>query len=402
MQDTINILFDSGINHKASEKYTGVKQILEKKEGIFRMKIMGKRVNFSARSVISPDPYLDSDEIGIPLFMAKTLLFPENVNSQNLETLQTLIKNGPLNYPGAVEVKEKQFKRILENSTLQQRELISSKLPIEKEQKIVYRHARDGDVILFNRQPTLHKPSLMAFKIRVLPYENTIRMHYLNCAGFNADFDGDEMNVHLLQNYLARTEGLKLALCDKQYILPTNKQPVRGFIQDFIFSSVFITFKDQFLNRSDYTQLLFDSLFKIIEEDPCYNDIVIFQPAIIKPQKLWTGKQLFSQMIDYIARYEANSLEEKTNLLNMKIHSRVDKNYFEKTSLEETEVVIKNNMLVKGIIDKNLIGASQFGLIHCFFELFGYKKTKMLVTAITRLCINFLKIRGFTCGLHDL
>ena len=215
LQDTVNILFDSSINPKSSEKYTGVKQILEKKEGIFRMKIMGKRVNYAARSVISPDPYLDSDEIGLPLFMAKTLTFPECVNDQNIEILKAKIINGPKVYPGVTEIKENNFKRLLENSTLEQRQLIANKLVINKEQKIVYRHVQDGDIILFNRQPTLHKPSLMAFKVRVLPKELTIRMHYVNCSGFNADFDGDEMNVHLLQNYMARSEGLNLALCDK-------------------------------------------------------------------------------------------------------------------------------------------------------------------------------------------
>lgn len=102
---------------------------------------MGKRVNYSARSVISPDPYLDSDEIGLPLFMAKTLTFPEQVNEQNFQELQEKILRGPKYYPGAVEIKENNFKRLLENSTVEQRQLVANKLVMNKEKKIVYRHA---------------------------------------------------------------------------------------------------------------------------------------------------------------------------------------------------------------------------------------------------------------------
>lgn len=85
---------------------------------------------------------------------------------------------------------------------------MADKLPINFQGKIVSRHVKDGDIILFNRQPTLHKPSLMAYRVKILHKELTIRMHYANCSGFNADFDGDEMNVHVLQNYQARAEGL--------------------------------------------------------------------------------------------------------------------------------------------------------------------------------------------------
>lgn len=201
---------------------------------------------------------------------------------------------------------------------------------------------------------------------------------------------------------MARAEGKNLALCDKQYILPTNKNPIRGFIQDFIFSGVFITFKDQFFNKSVYCQLLYDSLFKIIEEDPCYNDVEMEKPAIVRPRTMWTGKQLFSNILNFVANYESDVLNKKTSKLSMTINSRVNKSYFEGVLKEEQQVIIRSNQLLQGIIDKNLIGASSFGLIHTFYELFGHVKTKMLVTSITRLCINFLKMRGFTCGLSDL
>ena len=112
---------------------------------------------------------------------------------------------------------------------------------------------RDGDVLLVNRQPTLHKPSIMAHKAKILKKdENVFRMHYSNCSAYNADFDGDEMNVHFCQSHMARAEGYLLALNDRQYTLPTSGKPVRGLIQDHIVGGVYLTFKDTFLNRGQY------------------------------------------------------------------------------------------------------------------------------------------------------
>ena len=94
----------------------------------------------------------------------------------------------------------------------------------------MYRHLKSGDVLLFNRQPTLHKPSLMSHIARVLPKEQTIRMHYANCNSYNADFDGDEMNLHYLQSFQARAEGYNLSLNDKNYLVPKDGKPIRGLI----------------------------------------------------------------------------------------------------------------------------------------------------------------------------
>ena len=97
------------------------------------------------------------------------------------------------------------------------------------------RHLINGDLLLVNRQPTLHKSSIMAHQARVLPGERTIRMHYANCKTYNADFDGDEMNLHLAQNELARSEALNIVLNDHQYFA-LDGNPLRGLIQDHICS----------------------------------------------------------------------------------------------------------------------------------------------------------------------
>lgn len=402
LQETTNYLFDSSLNAKDADKDTGIKQILEKKEGIFRMKIMGKRVNYSCRSVISPDPYLETGEVGIPLFMAKKLTFPEPVNAQNVDHLRKLLINGTFSYPGAVYLEENGKKVFLEGSTLEQRLAMANRLLDNAANKTLYRNVQNGDVVLFNRQPTLHKPSLMSFKLRVLPKEMTIRMHYANCAGFNADFDGDEMNVHILQSYLARSEGLNLSYADKQYILSTNKAPVRGLIQDFVFSCAFLTDKEMCFERSDYCQLLYGAINSIVEDDHYVYSIEMSRPNILKPKTLWTGKQLFSDIINFVAFYNKNGKEEKGKYLNIESTSRVNQSYFCEVGKEEGRIVIRKNQLLCGIIDKNQIGASLFGLIHSFYELFGSQKTGRLFGAITRLCLEYMKIRGFTCGMADL
>ena len=159
--------------------------------------MMGKRVNYGGRSVISPDPYITTDEIGVPVFMARKLTFPESVSSFNAERLRQAIRNGSRQHPGAnMIVDEETGHQIhLDLLTPDQRDGLARLLTIG--QKVVYRHLRNGDPLLVNRQPTLHKPSIMAHRCRVLPKEQTIRMHYANCNTYNADFDGDEMNIHL-------------------------------------------------------------------------------------------------------------------------------------------------------------------------------------------------------------
>lgn len=120
-----------------------------------------------------------------------------------------------------------------------------------------------GDNVLFNRQPTLHKPGLMAHKVKVLPKESTLRMNYANCKSYNADFDGDEMNLHAVQNYMCKAEA-ELCISDNIFNNPTNGKPIRELIQDSIIASVYLTMKDTFLNRRDYSELLYLSTFSLL------------------------------------------------------------------------------------------------------------------------------------------
>ena len=227
--------------------------------------------------------------------------------------------------------------------------------------------------MLFNRQPTLHKPSLMSHIARVLPKEQTIRMHYANCSSYNADFDGDEMNLHFLQNHLARIEGYNLSLNDKIYINPTSKDPIRGLIQDSVLSAVYVSMKDSFFEKSEYNQLLYCSIRTLFDNKLHFEKIKLVHPAIIKPKVLWTGKQIVSTIIKLIANFnfkdEVESQKEKLGLYHQ-YKCRVPDQYFSAIDTEEKTVTIVDNELLTGIIDKSSIGASAFGMIHTFSESF--------------------------------
>jgi DNA-directed RNA polymerase I subunit RPA1 len=179
------------------------------------MNMMGKRVNYAARSVISPDPYISTDQIGVPVRFAKRLTYPESFADFNSERLRQAVINGPLVHPGAhiVENTETGEKIFLQSLNLKKRKAIANLL--KTGQKVVYRHLMNGDMLLVNRQPTLHKPSIMAHSARVLQKEQTIRMHYANCSSYNADFDGDEMNIHFCQNPIAIAEAKSIAATNK-------------------------------------------------------------------------------------------------------------------------------------------------------------------------------------------
>ena len=152
--------------------------------------------------------------------------------------------------------------------------------------KKVLRHLRNGDVLLLNRQPTLHKPSIMAHKARILTGQKTLRMHYVNCDTYNADFDGDEMNVHFPQNELGRAEAYAIAYTDNQYIVPTDGSPLRGLIQDHVVSGVLLTARDTLLTRDQYNQLVFGCI------PDSTRKIRLMPPCILKPKPMWSGKQV--------------------------------------------------------------------------------------------------------------
>jgi DNA-directed RNA polymerase II subunit RPB1 len=161
-----------------------VQQRLGGKEGRIRYNIQGKRVEFSARSVITPDPNLSVAELGVPLEIAMNLTSPEPVTPYNLDRLYKLVQNGPDKWPGAKTI-------VRADGRMISLKHVNTKEIVLYDGDVVNRHLLDNDIVLFNRQPTLHKMSMMGHRVKVLPYK-TFRLNVLVTRPYNADFDGDK------------------------------------------------------------------------------------------------------------------------------------------------------------------------------------------------------------------
>jgi DNA-directed RNA polymerase III subunit RPC1 len=258
----------------------------------------GKRVDHSGRTVISPDPNLRVDEVAIPLLIAMDLTYPERVTTYNMPRLKTMVANGPAQWPGANHciISAPNGARLKQDLRWRKEE-ISENLKIGD---VVLRHLIDGDAVLFNRQPSLHRISIMCHRARILPWR-TFRFNECCCAPYNADFDGDEMNIHIPQTEEARVEALELMGVKNNLITPRHGEMLIAATQDFLSASFILTRKNMFLDRSQMTY--FASFFSDAKES-----IDLPPPAIIKPARLWTGKQLYSLLFKVKQRHVAARL----------------------------------------------------------------------------------------------
>uniref|UniRef100_A0A8B9HP64 DNA-directed RNA polymerase subunit n=1 Tax=Astyanax mexicanus TaxID=7994 RepID=A0A8B9HP64_ASTMX len=266
----------------APKKWTrGFVQRLKGKQGRFRGNLSGKRVDFSGRTVISPDPNLRIDEVAVPVHVAKILTYPEKVNKANIELMRKLVKNGPDVHPGAnfIQQRHMQMKRFLKYGN---REKMAQELKLGD---VVERHMIDGDIVLFNRQPSLHKLSIMAHIARVKPHR-TFRFNECVCTPYNADFDGDEMNLHLPQTEEAKAEALVL-------MGVRDEKKLRCGGENWLLGAYLLTLKDTFFDRAKACQIVASILVGKDEKIK----VTLPRPAIIKPMRLWTGKQIFSLIL---------------------------------------------------------------------------------------------------------
>ncbi|KAF2147473.1 uncharacterized protein K452DRAFT_314616 [Aplosporella prunicola CBS 121167] len=405
LQDGVNSLIDRDRNPvqgaAGKKNEDGIKQKLEKKEGLFRKNMMGKRVNFAARSVISPDPNIETNEIGVPPVFAMKLTYPEPVTNHNFYELKEAVLNGPNKWPGAAAIENENGQVInLNLKNYEERQALANQLLAPSNTSVngarnkkVHRHLNNGDVVIMNRQPTLHKPSMMAHRARVLPGEKTIRMHYANCNTYNADFDGDEMNMHFPQNEVARAEAATIADTDHQYLSATAGAPLRGLIQDHISMGVSLTNKDTFFTREDYHQLLYACL-RPEDNHTTSGRLLTVPPAFLKPRPLWTGKQLITSVLK-------NIKPEGHGGLTLSSKSQTAADRWGKGS-EEQNVIFQNGELLCGIMDKKQIGPASGGFVNAVYEAYGHTVAGRLLSALGRLLTKLLHMRAFSCGVEDL
>uniref|UniRef100_A0A3B3WQJ2 DNA-directed RNA polymerase subunit n=1 Tax=Poecilia mexicana TaxID=48701 RepID=A0A3B3WQJ2_9TELE len=408
LQSHVNIVFDSEMDKLITDKYPGIRQILEKKDGLFRKHMMGKRVDYAARSVICPDMYIGTNEIGIPMVFATKLTYPQPVTPWNVKELRQAVLNGPNVHPGAsMVINEDGRKTILSPSSAAQREAVAKQLltpcpgPHKMPMKIVNRHIKNGDVLLLNRQPTLHRPSIQAHCARILPGEKVLRLHYANCKAYNADFDGDEMNAHFPQTELGRAEAYTLVSTNQQYLVPKDGKPLAGLIQDHMVSGTKMTIRGCFFTKDQYTELVYRGLTDKTGR------IRLLAPALLKPQQLWTGKQVVSTLL-------LNILPDKAVPLNLTGKAKIPGKAwiqlpprsspgYNPDSMCESQVVIRQGELLVGVLDKAHYGSSPYGLVHCCYELYGGETSGKLLSCLARLFTAYLQLyRGFTLGVEDI
>lgn len=329
---------------------------IKSKEGRIRHNLAGKRTDFSARTVISPDPLISLNEVGVPLKIAMHLTVPERVTEWNKEYLLKFVKNGPKKYPGAnYIIKPDGRRKTITEETMDE---ILEELDIGY---VIERQLVNGDIALFNRQPSLHRMSMMAHKVKVLPGK-TLRLNPSVCHPYNADFDGDEMNLHLPQTEEARAEAEVLMLVQTQLISPRDGLSVVGCIHDSITGNYLLT-KELVLNRAETIDLLYtcglDDFSRLPKKDK------------------FDGKEVFSMLIP--ADFTFYGKDKSGN-----------------------DVEIVNGILKKGFMDKANLGQESGLMLRNIYADYGPEFTATFLERVSKLGVNVLLRRGFSIGIGDL
>lgn len=384
VQDLVDLLqyhattyFDnevSGIpqaHHRSGRPLKTLTQRLKGKEGRFRGSLSGKRVDFSSRTVISPDPNLDLSEVGVPYTVAMKLTIPEIVTEWNIERMRKLVINGPDHFPGVNYIVRPDGVKI-RLDFVEDRSTIAETLEIGY---LVERHLSDGDIVMFNRQPSLHQMSIMAHYVKVLPGK-TFRLHPSVCPPYNADFDGDEMNLHVPQSEEARAEAILLMRVQDQLISPRYGGPIIGALRDFVTGAYLLTKDGTTLTPQEFSNLAMLGNYS----DP------LPKPATkTKDGPAYTGKQLFSLFLPKDFNYVITSKWSKG------------------TKGKPNDVVIKNGELLSGVIDKTSIGAEEpESVLHRIAKDYGNAVGKNFLNSILIMVKQFITHYGFSYGFGDL
>jgi DNA-directed RNA polymerase II subunit RPB1 len=352
---------------KSGRPVKSIRARLKGKEGRLRGNLMGKRVDFSARTVITGDPNLSLDEVGVPRSIARTLTYPETVTPYNVHKLHQLVKNGPNMHPGAKYVIRDTGERI----DLRHHKR-AGEISLQYGWK-VERHVIDGDFIIFNRQPSLHKESMMGHRVRVMPY-STFRLNLSVTGPYNADFDGDEMNLHIPQSEETRAEVSQLCMVPLNIVSPQRNSPLMGIVQDTLCGIYKMTRRDVFLEKEQMMNIL----LWLAEWDG-----VLPIPAILKPVPKWSGKQLASMI-----------MPEGLNIIKLDKPSMF-------SPLNDEGLFIFRGELMFGLLNKKVVGAAGGGIIHIVCNELGHEAAMNFINGAQKLVNYWLLHSGFSIGIGD-
>ena len=355
----------ASVAQRSGRPLKSIKERLNGKGGRVRGNLMGKRVDFSARSVITPDPNLSIRELGIPLKVAKNITKPVTVNKNNKKFLLRLVRNGPDEWPGAKILEKKNGEQI----TLRYADRLNIQLD---NGDIVHRHMMDGDGVLFNRQPTLHRMSMMCHIAVIMHKGDTFRMNVADTKPYNADFDGDEMNLHMPQDEESEAELKGLAAVPYQIVSPANNSSIVGIFQDSLLGAYRFTRPDIKFSQLEAMNLLMT--FNKINTD------------VLKNKKEISNFDILTQIMPP---------------LTMKFGNKAfpDSGEDFKTSNKVVEIV--GGKYERGQMEKSVLGGSN-GLLQRVCNYFGNMASSDFVDDLQNVVTEYMKTSAFSVGISDL
>ncbi len=368
--------------HRSGRALKTLVQRLKGKDGRFRSNLSGKRVNFSARTVISPEPFLSINEVGVPEKAARELTVPVSVTPFNLDFVRGLVAKGPAprddsdHYTAGVNyIIRPDGRRI--KITDQNSEENSKKV---EPGWIVERQLSEGDIVLFNRQPSLHRMSMMAHTVRILGGQ-TFRFNLAVCTPYNADFDGDEMNLHVIQKEEARAEARIIMKVKEQIMSPRFGGPIIGGIHDHVTAMFLLTHNNPLFTENQTLHIL---SYIDLERHPI--------PEIVNGAKMFRGRDIFSSILP--------------RGLNMQFRSKLCKGAKNgvceyENDPKDTNVTIADGNLETGTVDEEAIGPFSGQIIDKIFRKFGSEEASRFVDRMTRLSVGLISLYGFSTGIRD-
>ena len=360
----------ASVAQRSGRPLKSIKDRLNGKGGRMRGNLMAKRVDFSARSVITADPNISIRELGIPMKIAKNITKPVVVNKINKAFLTKLIQNGPDVWPGA-KMLEKQNGEVI---TL--RYYLDRNSIVLEEGDTVHRHMMDGDAILFNRQPTLHRMSMMCHIARIMTRGDTFRMNVADTKPYNADFDGDEMNLHMPQDPESEAELRNLAAVPYQIVSPANNSSIIGIYQDSMLGSYQFTRPNMRFTPRDAMNILM--MFNGVNEHQLLTDI--------KKDGGITNFDILSQIMPPLSmKYKTKAFKEEDDA---------------KTS--NAVIEIQNGKYVRGQMDKSVLGARTKGLLQRVCNDFGNMASAKFIDDLQNVVTEYMKSTAFSVGVSDL
>ncbi len=390
LQYHITTYFDNEVSgipparHRSGRALRTITQRLKGKEGRFRSNLSGKRVDFSARSVISPNPNISINDVGVPTSIAKILTIPSNVNPWNIGEMKQLVINGPIEHPGANYIIRTDNRRI-DLRYVKNRDVIAETLVPGY---IVERHLNNGDLVLFNRQPSLHRMSIMAHEVKIMD-GRTFRLNLTICPPYNADFDGDEMNLHVPQSEEARTEAELLLKVQEHMLSPRFGGPIIGGIQDFISTVYQFTSKDSVYNIKDTLKLLY--LGRIFDTNPDFS-IIDLTPVITDPEPKYSGKSIFSALFPQ----DLNLRKRSKFCKKCDVCKEDDCEY-------DAYVHIENGKLLTGTIDEATFGAMKpNSILHRIIKDNGNERGRVFLDNSIQMLLYVIRMNGITIGLDEV